>query len=462
MTTKNIILSIGALGLSGVMCRAQDKPHMLIYLADDHGCMQSGPYGDAFVRTPYMSQVAAEGLTFDNAFVASPASGPSRAALLSGMMSARNGAIANHQLPHTQTQTMVHCLQEQGYEVVALGKIAHGKQHTEMSGFDVWKYDVHRRQIVEQVEAYLKQRTSSKPLCLMVGDNRPHVPWIKHAVYNPAEVELPPYLIDTPETRALWVRYLTDVTGLDATMAEVNRLFADYVGGSDYLFVYSADHGAQWPFGKWNLYDLGTRTSLLFRWPGHIPAGVRTNAMVSWVDLMPTLIDCAGGHVSDGIDGRSFARVLRRPTASHRKEIYTTHTGDGIMNVYPIRAIRTARYKYIRNLRPDCYHSNHSDILRKPDAGAYWNSWEEKAKNDSQARQLINRYYVRPAEELYDVINDPLEQHNLATLPAYRTQMGKLARKLDKWMQQQGDKQLIYENPYPVTGPLPSQIVGRK
>jgi arylsulfatase A-like enzyme len=184
--------------------------------------------------------------------------------------------------------------------------------------------------------------------------------------------------------------------------------------------------------------------------------------MVSWVDVMPTLIEFAGGAVPEDIDGKSFADVLLGKSSTHRDVIYTTHSGDGVMNVYPIRAVRTRRFKYIRNLRPDCYHSNHSDILRKDGAGAYWDSWDEVAKSDPKAAAIIAKYYQRPPVEFYDLMKDPTEQRNLVDKPQYKARIEKMSALLDEWMRKQGDQQRVFREPYPVTGPLPSVVLQRK
>jgi len=437
------------------------RPNMVVFLSDDHGCLDSPVYGGKGVRTPTMQRLADEGMVFDRAFVASPACGPSRAALLSGLMPARNGAGPNHTLPRPDTQIMVKLLQKQGYEVVAFGKVAHGRKHPEMVGFDYWR-DGRREQLIELVRKFLQSRTSDKPLCLMVGDHRPHVAWIKESTYDPDKVVLPDHFVDTKETREHWARYLTDVTGMDAAMAEVDRMARRHFGTDDYLLMYSADHGAQWPFGKWNLYDAGVRTPMIFRWPGKIASGVRTDAMVSWIDMMPTLIELAGGTVPEEIDGKSFAEVLLGKSKQHRDIIFTTHSGDGVMNVYPIRAVRTRRFKYIRNLRPDCYHSNHSDILRKDGAGAYWDSWDEAAQNDPKAAATVAKYYQRPAVEFYDLGKDPTEQHNLADNPNYREQIRRMSGMLDEWMKNQGDTQSVFREPYPTSGPRPRDVLRQR
>jgi len=437
------------------------KPNIVIFLADDHGRSDSEVYGAKVVKTPTMRRLAEQGMVFDNAFIASPACGPSRAALFSGLMPARNGAEPNHTLPRPGTQIMVKRLQREGYEVVAFGKLAHGKKHPAMVGFDRWR-DGRREQLAELVRNFLANRTSEKPLCLMVGDHRPHVPWTPDSIYDPVKVDLPEYFIDTKETREHRARYYTDVTGMDSLMGKVDQMAREYFGNDDYIFMYSADHGAQWPFGKWNLYDAGIRVPLIFRWPGKIKAGVRTDAMVSWIDIFPTLLDLVGGSCPKNIDGRSFAPVLLGKTDRHRNVIFATHTGDGKMNVYPIRAVRTQRWKYIRNLRPDCYHSNHSDILRKDGAGAYWDSWDAAAAQNPRAAAIVRKYYVRPAIEFYDIINDPDEQHNLAGNPEFSPLIKKMGAMLDDWMKKQGDRRLVHDQPYPVTGPHPHDLFRAK
>lgn len=92
---------------------------------------------------------------------------------------------------------------------------------------------------------------------------------------------------------------------------------------------------------------------LIISWPGHIPPDTSTDAMVSWPDMIPTVIELAGGTVPDGLDGKSYAAVLRGTAATHRDRIFATHSGDGDYNVDPIRSVQTSRWKYIRNLHPE-------------------------------------------------------------------------------------------------------------
>jgi arylsulfatase A-like enzyme len=181
-------------------------------------------------------------------------------------------------------------------------------------------------------------------------------------------------------------------------------------------------------------------------WPGHIAPGARTPAMVSLVDVLPTLVAVAGGQTPDTLDGRSFAPVLLGQTNQFRPYIFATHSGDGDMNVYPSRCVRDERWKYILNLNPDFKFTTHITELANQD-GNYWNSWLQKAKHDSDAATKVHRYQERPREELYDLDKDPLEQHNVANFPANAETLARMRGLLNDWMKQQGDQGKIYGKP---------------
>jgi arylsulfatase A-like enzyme len=272
--------------------------------------------------------------------------------------------------------------------------------------------------------------------------------------FDPKKVTLPSFFIDTQETREHWVRYLTDIEGMDQEMGRVLK-FAEKKFGKDFIFLFTSDHGGQWPFGKWNLYDYGTRVPLQVRWPGKIKAGVRTDAMVSWVDILPTFIDLAGGKVPNGTDGKSFAPVLLGESKKHREMIFTTNTGDKEMNIFPIRSVRAGQYKYIHNLRPDAYHTNHSDRLRSDGRGAYWYSWYDAAKTDPKATEIVKRYHTRPEFELFDLQKDPSEQNNLANKKKFQNKLSELRSELKKWTIAQGDDLLPHQEPYSTSKPIP-------
>jgi N-sulfoglucosamine sulfohydrolase len=445
--------SCGIILLSGSLLQAQ-KPNIVIYIADDQSYSDVSINGALGLQTPTAELLAKEGMRFTNAFVASPACAPSRAALLTGLMPSRNGAEANHTYPKPGTLVLTKKLQESGYKVLGFGKIAHDKMNMEC-GFDF--YSEPRINLFDHVAEYFRSNQPNQPICLMVGDRRPHVPWTAKSIYDPSALKLPPNFIDTKETRNHWAKYYTEITMFDDEMGKVYSLAKEKFG-DNFIFIYTADNGAQWPFGKWNLYDAGIKVPLIIVWPGHIKPNTRTYAMVSWIDILPTLLDLTGSKWPQQLDGQSFLKVLTGKADKHREYIFTTHSGDGKMNVYPIRSVRNSRYKYIVNLRSENYHSNHSDILRKPNAGAYWNSWDEVAQSSPLAAAIIRKYFVRPAEEFYDIQNDPFEQINLIESKSNQKQINKMRHLLEDWMNVQGDTKKVFDIPYPATGPKPHDM----
>ena len=443
--------AVSGLRFSVAAAAKAKRPNIVVFLSDDHGVLDSTVYGATDVRTPNMRRLAKAGLTFAAAFVASPSCAPSRAAMLTGLMPARNGAEANHSYCRAGIKTIPAYLHALGYEVAAFGKVAHGRDATR-HGFD--RHDP--RYDAATVGRYLDGRNSGKPLCLLVGTHQPHVPWPPSDGYDPARLHVPPTHVDTPETREYRARYYTDVTIADTELGQIHDLARKKLGG-DTLLIYTSDQGAQWPLGKWNLYDAGIRTPLIAVWPGVIQPGTQTGAMVSWVDLLPTFVEAAGGTPPKDIDGRSFAAVLRGRAETHRKHIFATHSGDGRMNVYPIRCVRTERYKYILNLRPDCRHTTHIDLARGKDGLVVWRSWERAAETDAHAAAVVRRYAQRPREELYDLDADPRETRNLAASGEHQHQetLKKLRALLADWMARQGDTKRVFNQPYLLKDPKP-------
>lgn len=268
-------------------------------------------------------------------------------------------------------------------------------------------------------------------------------------------MKLPPKSVDTPITRDARARFYAAVTRMDQDLAATMDA-VDAVLGKDTFVLYSADHGTQWPFGKWNLYDTGTRVPMVVRWGGHVKPATRTDAMVSWVDILPTLVQLAGGKAPQGIDGMSFAGLLgvgHGPAG--RKEIFTTHNNDVKVNVYPMRSIRTDRWKYIENLHPDWTYTTHIDLkVQRTDSGAYFPSWREAAERDSAAKAIVDSYYRRPAEELYDLQADPDEKVNLAGDRRYSKELADLRSRLAAWRKSQGDSGTVPVEPRLGRGPM--------
>lgn len=416
-------------------------PDVVLFLADDLGWADCSMHGGPAGLTPNMARVAKGGLTFTHAFVASPSCAPSRAALLTGLDPIRNGAMLNHARPRPGVKRWPAYFRDFGYETAAIGKTAHYAQAREY-GFDhASHFNYHQDDCVDAAVGWLARRTPGRPLCLIVGTNWPHVPWPADDPVAPELVTLPPTLVDTPATRRARARYAAAVARADRDLGKVYDAARRHLG-RDTLFLFTADHGSQFPFGKWNLTDAGVRTPLLAVWPGRIRPGSTSDALVSWLDILPTCLDAAGGQPPDGLSGRSLVPLFAGG-AGFRDRVFLTHSGDGDMNRYPMRGVRTRTHKYVRNLDPAAEHHTHVDRGKAGGDGRdYWDSWVEKARTDPAAAAVVRRYHTRPAEELYDLLADPWELRNLAADPAHAATLADLRASLDGWMRAAGDRGL--------------------
>ena len=430
------------------------KPNIVIYLSDDHGWEYLGCYGNTDIQTPNLDRIAHEGMRFTRAFTPTPTCAPSRSTLYTGLYPARHGAMGNHTECHPTIETLPRLLRELGYRVAIAGK-THVKPERlfdfEYIGGFLPKRDEHHRKYRAEgldtapVENFLSshhQENPNQPICLILGDSNPHVTWEPNKIYDPDALSLPPYIADTPIARKALANYYQDITTMDCRIGDIDKMLDQHGYTDNTLFIYTTDHGSEWPHCKWTLYDTGIRLPFIARWHGTIAASSVTDAMISHVDIFPTLIDIAGGESSKQMDGRSFKNVLNGQQQTFRDRIYGTHTRDGNMNVFPQRCVRDSQYKYILNLMPENRWTTHfTEVEGIPESHAeVWNSWVERAKGDPKTAEFVYLTQHHPVEELYDVHADPYEFNNLVFEETSRSILEKMRADVQKWMQSQGDE----------------------
>ncbi|OUW15847.1 MAG: hypothetical protein CBD18_08060 [Opitutales bacterium TMED158] len=437
--------------------RATVQPNILFLIADDLGWADLSLVGNPDVRTPAIDELAAKSARFDRVYVASPSCAPSRGAMLSGLMPYRNGAEPNHTYVRDEVRQLPSYMQALGYEVAAIGKIAHGKD--QRVGFDFDNRDISLEKI-HIVDEYLGQRKSEKPLLLMVGIKDPHVPWPDkpYAHYDPERLQIPPQLVDTPATRLELARYYTDVERMDKQVAATLSAVESHLG-PDTLILFTSDHGAQLPYGKWNNYETGVKVPLLVSWPGITRAQRRSQALISFVDLLPTFIEIAGGTPPESgygegqIDGRSLVALFKGATDRHRDYVFSTNS-SAAHHTYPLRSVCSERYRYIRNVFPELNFTVQTDHNPKAQSHNLWQSWVERSATDPQVAQKVRSYHQRPAEELYDLQADPHEQRNLVEDPERVQTLRKLRAITDNWIRQSGDTLQMHGKPMEVLLPV--------
>ncbi len=413
---------------------AEVKPNFVFIIADDCTHRDLGCYGGQ-AETPNIDRLAREGMRFTHCFQAAPMCSPTRHNIYTGIYPVKSGAYPNHTFVKPGTKSVVQYLKPQGYRVALSGK-------THIAPKKIFPFEYSGKGNNPDPEAIEKLfrdcQAAHTPFCLFACSNEPHTPWNKGdpSRYPADKIQLPPYFVNTPQTREDMSRYLAEITYYDGQVGQILDLLKKFRLDENTLVIVTSEQGSSFPFGKWTCYDTGLQTALIARWPGKIQPGTVSDALVEYVDVLPTFIEAAGGKPPAVLDGKSLLPVLTGKTAEHKDYVFGIHTTRGIINgsdYFGIRSVRGRRYKYILNLTPEITFTNACTNSKA------FLSWKAKAATDKDAAEKVRRYQHRPAEELYDMDRDPFEWHNLAGDAEHAKIQAELKRKLADWMADQGD-----------------------
>ena len=419
---------------------AAESPNIVIVLADDMGWRDSGAYGNPDAKTPNIDRLAAEGMKFNLVFTATAMCAPTRQQLYTGLYPVHSGAYPQNSFVKKGTRSLPHYFLDLGYRVGITGK----RHYAPAEAFPFESLNSpdteHDKELPEmdRVREFV-ERDPEQPFFLVVASRQPHTPWNKGEMhYDPASLQIPGDMPDTAETRTALAAYYREVSDFDAELGHVMAAVDEAGLAQETLFIFTSEQGAMLPGSKWTLYDNGVRTAFVARWPGVVEPGSETDALVAYVDVVPTLVEAAGGVAPD-VDGASFLPVLKGLSTRHRDLVYGVHTSIGICNgsEYPIRSVRDARYKLILNGNATQEFRNNITVR---DPADYYESWRQagEAGNAFAAERHV-AYRVRPAVEFYDLETDPWELNNLADEPDHATEIARLRQALDTWLGEQGD-----------------------
>ncbi len=437
------LLLLSAVGLTSCVTEGSKKqqehlnkkPNFLFILADDCTYRDIGCYGGQ-AYTPNIDRLAKQGMRFTHSFQAAPMCSPTRHNIYTGLYPVKSGAYPNHTYAKEGTKSIVHYLKPLGYRVALSGKRHIGPREV----FPFEYLPGGKNPDINAVDEFVAgAKAEDKPFCLFACSNEPHEPWNKGDVsrYKLDELKLPPYWVDTPETREGYTRYLAEITYLDGQVGDLLGVLQKHGLSDNTIVIFTSEQGNSLPFGKWTCYDTGLQNALVARWPGRIKAGSVSDAMIEYVDVVPTFIAAAGGKPAPVLEGASYLGVLLGKTNKHKEYVYGIMTTRGIINGsehFGIRQVRSRQFKYIVNLSPDTKFRN---VFMKNNI---YKSWQKKAETDADAADKIGRFENRPAEELYDCFKDQYEWTNLADNPKYAKVKKQLRKKLYEWMARQGDK----------------------
>ena len=417
------------------------RPNVLLFIADDMTYNDAGALGNPQVHTPNLDRLAESGTTFTHMFTATAMCSPTRHMLYTGQYPVRSGAYPNHAKANPGTRSVVHYLTDLGYRVGLAGK-SHVAPEEAYPFEKVAGRDLDSGRIGEFIA-----RDPEQPFALIVASTEPHQPWNRGdpSRYDAASLALPPYFVDTPETREALTRYYAEITFMDGQLGQVLDLLEQHGAHDNTLTMFYSEQGISGPFAKWTLYDAGVRTSFVARWRGRIPAGETSAALLQVNDLLPTWIEAAGGVPAPEIEGKSLLGLLLEPGPTHRDVVYGIQTTTGIianLTPYPSRSIRDERYKLIWNLTPENRFTN---VVTEENRDGFYLSWRERGETDARARERYERYQHRPEFEFFDVQADPHELTNLAEAPEHRGRIEAMLARLRAWMEDQGDQGLQTE-----------------
>jgi uncharacterized sulfatase len=269
--------------LAGVLsCSKKDKnPNIIFILADDCTYLDIGCYGSPDAITPNIDKLAEEGLKFTKCYQAAPMCSPTRHNLYTGYYPVKTGAYPNHTMVKKGTKSIVHYLNPLGYKVGLAGKTHINPQES----FPFEYIKGLRSGDYSPIDSFMnKSKLEANPFCLFICSNEPHTPWNKGdpTLFPPESLTLPPFFIDTEDTREHFSRYLAEINYLDGQVGKMIDLLEKNGLTENTVVIFASEQGNSFPFAKWTCYDVGVHSALIAKWPGTITAGSVSDAIVEY------------------------------------------------------------------------------------------------------------------------------------------------------------------------------------
>lgn len=420
--------------------QAWDTPNFVIVLGDDvswssFGCVDGG----LFTQTPNIDKLASQSVRFTNVMCSVAQCAPARHELYTGLLPPTSGVYSNGSKPRGDYRNIANYQGDLGYNVGLTGKTHFDvSEFHKIPGFESNGNHSAPTWELSGVRQFIQtSQSENKPFCVVVASVNAHHPW---TIGDPSnfpmnQIVVPPHMVDTPVTRAALAAHAAEVEVLDDQVGATMKLLDDLKVADDTVLIFLSEQGTALPNGKWSIYDYGTRTLCLVRWPGKIKPAV-TNAVAMYCDISPTLVDIAGGE-APAVDGKSLLPVLKGKTSYHRDHAYLIHQAGG----YTQRAIRSRDFKLVWN--PEREIDYYLDVLMKPNSSKFfakaWQEWLDKAETDPTAQEKIDRVIKHPEFELSNINEDPWELNNLAQKPGYTDKISEMHAQLQTEMERLKD-----------------------
>lgn len=473
----------------------------VVFIITDDESPTLGCYGDPVAKTPAIDAVAADGTVFLNAYATTASCAASRSVVMSGLHNHRNGMYGHQHSYHKfeSWKTVVglslpRVMAGAGYRTGHIGKYHVAPElvyrfETYLKGND--------RNTVEMAEKCREFLTAddARPFFLYFATSDPHrgggvdktskrelkpnlfgnkpergaFPGVEEVFYDPAEVPIPQFLTDSPETREELAQYYQSVSRVDRGVARLVEILKEAGLYDKTMIVFTSDHGMAFPGGKTTVYEGGLRVPFVVRNPYEPKRGVKHEALVSHIDIAPSLLDFAGGldraknrpkrfveakafwadfpEVAkdnlgpklDAYHGKSWLPILGDPGAEHWETLHASHTFHEIQMYYPMRVVRDKRYKLIWNIAHGLPYPFASDLW----AASSFQAQYRQSLDAPYGQKTVGEYIHRPAFELYRIDEDPHEAKNLAGDPQFSEVLREYQEKLRAFQKEMGDPWIL-------------------
>ncbi len=448
--------------------------NIVFFITDDES-PTLGCYGDPVAVTPAVDQLAKSGTLFLNAYATTASCSASRSVVMTGVHNHLNGQYGHeHDFHHFSTfanaisLALPPAMRNAGYRTAQIGKLHVGPH-------EVYEFETYlkgpARNPVEMAEACRKfiSKSDERPFFLYFATADPHrsgqvdesskselkpnlfgnkpggkaYPGVKEVIYDPAKVPVPLFLPDTPECREELAQYYQACSRVDQGLARLIEILKEAGVYEKTLIVFTSDHGMAMPGAKTTVYEAGLKVPFVVYNPYIEERGVQSAALISHVDITPSLLDFAGalnhemnrpkkwtnpdqywrqrgerlrenragGHQFNTYHGKSWIPLLGHADSAHHEAIFASHTFHEIQMYYPMRAVRDQNYKLIWNIADGLSYPFASDLW----AASTWQTQYRLGPHAAYGKRTVGKYMHRPRFELYDMKNDPEESVNLAS-----------------------------------------------
>ncbi len=469
----------------------------ILFIITDDQSPTLGCYGDEAAHTPAIDAVAADGMVFTHAFATTASCSASRSVILSGLHNHLNGQYGHEHhyhgfesFEHVVSASLSHNLQKNRYRTARIGK--YHVAPDVVYHFDNVLKGSSREPVTmaENCRDFLSEK-SNDPFFLYYALSDPHrgggvnknaksalkpdlfgnLPdkgqrqGIEEKFYTPDEVTIPHFLTDTQETREELAEYYQSVARIDQGVARLVEILKENDLYDKTLIVFTSDHGMAFAGGKTTVYEGGLHVPFVVRDPYSKERGITSDALISHVDITPSLLDYAGlldrdknrpkdvtkagqhfrkiGHTParnmgepfHAYYGHSWLPVLRGTASASRDIIYASHTFHEIQMYYPMRVVRDREYKLIWNIAHQLPYPFASDLWR----ASSWQAQLQKSKEAPYGQKTVGAYVDRPEFELFAINTDPFESKNLAYDPEYADVLKAYQQKLKRFQKENGD-----------------------